>query len=144
MPEINNNIAIYDNLGLSRSNEPKVEQSKEDQFMQLLIAQLKNQDPLQPQENGEFLSQLAQFETAAGAEELQKSFDTFSTNMMSASALQASSLVGRSVLAPGGIAQLEAGQNYAAGDRVSGGPAGKRFSLYNPAPPARGAGNNLQ
>ncbi len=111
MPEINNNIAIYDNLGLSRSNEPKVEASKEDQFMQLLIAQLKNQDPLEPQENGEFLSQLAQFETAAGAEELQKSFDTFSANMMSTSALQASSLVGRSVLAPGGIAQLEAGQN---------------------------------
>ncbi|NOQ78669.1 MAG: hypothetical protein GQ546_04645 [Gammaproteobacteria bacterium] len=111
MSTINNDIAIYDNLGLSRSNEPKVEASKEDQFMQLLIAQLKNQDPLEPQENGEFLSQLAQFETAAGAEELQKSFDNFSANMMSASALQASSLVGRSVLAPGGIAQLEAGQN---------------------------------
>ena len=79
--------------------------------MQLLIAQLKNQDPLSPQDNGEFLSQLAQFETAAGAEELQKSFDSFSEKMLSSSALQASSLVGRSVLAPGGIAQLETGQN---------------------------------
>ncbi|MCK5648382.1 MAG: flagellar hook assembly protein FlgD, partial [Gammaproteobacteria bacterium] len=113
MSIINNDVALYDNLGLTRTNEPKVEASKEDQFMQLLIAQLKNQDPLEPQENGEFLSQLAQFETAAGAEELQKSFDDFSTNMQSASALQASSLVGRSVLAPGGIAQLEAGQNVA-------------------------------
>lgn len=111
MSTINNNVALYDNLGLTRTNEPKVEETKEDQFMQLLIAQLKNQDPLQPQENGEFLSQLAQFETAAGAEELQKSFDSFSANMLSSSALQASSLVGRSVLAPGGIAQLEAGQN---------------------------------
>ncbi|MCU7939561.1 MAG: flagellar hook assembly protein FlgD [gamma proteobacterium symbiont of Bathyaustriella thionipta] len=111
MSTINNNVALYDNLGLSRSNEAKVEETKEDQFMQLLIAQLKNQDPLEPQENGEFLSQLAQFETAAGAEELQKSFDNFSNNMLSASALQASSLVGRSVLAPGGYAQLEAGQN---------------------------------
>ncbi len=113
MSIINNNVALYDSLGLSRNNEPKVEESKEDQFMQLLIAQLKNQDPLEPQENGEFLSQLAQFETAAGAEELQKSFDNFSANMQSSSALQASSLVGRSVLAPGGIAQLEAGQNVA-------------------------------
>jgi len=113
MSVINNNVAIYDNLGLSRTNEPKVEESKEDQFMKLLIAQLKNQDPLQPQENGEFLSQLAQFETAAGAEELQQSFDKFSANMQSSSALQASSLVGRSVLAPGGIAQLETGKNVA-------------------------------
>lgn len=113
MSTINNDVALYDNLGLSRTNEPKVEASKEDQFMQLLIAQLKNQDPLEPQENGEFLSQLAQFETAAGTEKLQNSFDNFSTNMQSASALQASSLVGRSVFAPGGIAQLEAGQNVA-------------------------------
>jgi len=111
MSTINNNVAIYDNLGLTRTNEAKVEESKEDQFMKLLIAQLKNQDPLQPQENGEFLSQLAQFETAAGAAELQESFDKFSSNMQSSSALQASSLVGRSVLAPGGIAQLETGQS---------------------------------
>ncbi len=110
MSEINN-VTLYDNLGLTRKNEPKEEVSKQDQFMQLLIAQLKNQDPLQPQENGEFLSQLAQFETAAGAEELQQSFDKFSATMQSNSALQASSLVGRNVLAPGGIAQLETGEN---------------------------------
>ncbi len=111
MSAINNNVALYDNLGLTRKNEPKDEVSKQDQFMQLLIAQLKNQDPLQPQENGEFLSQLAQFETAAGAKELQQSFDKFSANMQSSSALQASGLVGRNVLAPGGIAQLETGEN---------------------------------
>ncbi len=113
MSTINNDVTLYDNLGLSRKNEPKVEQSKQDQFMQLLIAQLKNQDPLQPQENGQFLSQLAQFETAAGTKDLQKSFDKFSANMQSNSALQASSLVGRNVLAPGGIAQLQSGTNVA-------------------------------
>jgi flagellar basal-body rod modification protein FlgD len=32
-----------------------------DVFLQLLITQLQNQDPLQPQENGEFIAQLAQF-----------------------------------------------------------------------------------
>ena len=111
MTTINDNVTLYDNLGLSRTADTQVEESKEDQFMKLLIAQLKNQDPLQPQENGEFLSQLAQFETAAGAAELQESFDEFSSNMQSSSALQASSLVGRSVFAPGGIAQLETGQN---------------------------------
>lgn len=32
-----------------------------DMFLQLLVTQLQHQDPLQPQENGEFLAQLAQF-----------------------------------------------------------------------------------
>jgi len=111
MSTVNNNVALYDNLGLTRKNEPKAEPTKQDQFMQLLIAQLKNQDPLQPQENGEFLSQLAQFDTATGIKDLQDSFNNFSSTMQSTSALQASSLVGRSVLAPGGFAQLETGSN---------------------------------
>ncbi len=110
MPAINSDVKLYDNLGLSRANEPKAEPTKQDQFMQLLIAQLKNQDPLSPQDNGEFLSQLAQFDTATGIKDLQKSFSSFTQTMQSSSALQASSLVGRSVLAPGGIAQLETGQ----------------------------------
>ena len=33
----------------------------QDAFLKLLTTQLANQDPLQPQENGEFLAQLAQF-----------------------------------------------------------------------------------
>ena len=110
MSTIDNKVALYDSLGLSRSNEPKAEPTKQDQFMQLLIAQLKNQDPLQPQENGEFLSQLAQFDTATGIKDLQDSFNSFTSTMQSNSALQASSLVGRSVMAPGGYAQLETGK----------------------------------
>ena len=110
MEAINNNIELYDNLGLTRKNAVEVEESKSDQFMRLMLAQLENQDPLEPQDDGEFLSQLAQMEAAAGISELQESFDNFSYAMQSNSALQASSLVGRSVLAPGGFAQLETGQ----------------------------------
>ncbi|RKZ79245.1 MAG: hypothetical protein DRQ35_04565 [Gammaproteobacteria bacterium] len=110
MEAISNNTELYDNLGLSRTNEPEVEESKSDQFMRLMLAQLENQDPLEPQDDGEFLSQLAQMEAAAGISELQDSFENFSASMQSNSALQASSLVGRSVLAPGGYAQLETGQ----------------------------------
>ncbi len=113
MSTIDNSVSIYESLGLTGSSdtETKTEESSQDQFMQLLIAQLENQDPLEPQENGDFLSQLAQFETAAGIEELQESFESFTSIMQSSSVLQASNLVGRSVLAPGGNAELESGNN---------------------------------
>lgn len=107
MTTINTNQEIYNNLGLTRTNEVKPEATKQDQFMQLMIAQLQNQDPFEPQENGEFLTQLAQMDTATGIGDLQTSFDNFSTNMQSNSALQASTLVGHSVLVPGGEAYFQ-------------------------------------
>ncbi len=113
MSTIDNNLTLYESLGLTGTSESetKTEVSNQDQFMQLLIAQLKNQDPLEPQENGDFLSQLAQFETAAGIEELQDSFESFASVMQSSSILQASNLVGRSVLAASEYAQLESDSN---------------------------------
>ncbi len=109
MSVINSNLEIYDNLGLTRKNETKVEETKQDQFMKLLIAQMENQDPFEPQENGEFLSQLAQFDTATGIKDLQNSFSKFTTTLQSNSALQASSLVGRDVLVPGNESFLSDG-----------------------------------
>ncbi|MFK5892608.1 MAG: flagellar hook assembly protein FlgD [Pseudomonadota bacterium] len=102
MTTINNNVDVYNDLGLTRNNEVKAEPTKQDQFMELMIAQLKNQDPLEPQENGEFLTQLAQMDTATGISDLQTSFDKFASSMQSNSALQASTLVGHHVLIPGG------------------------------------------
>ena len=67
-----------------------------------MIAQVRNQDPFQPMENGEFIAQMAQFATVDGIQEMQKSISGLSTTMSSNQALTASTLVGRSVLAPGG------------------------------------------
>ena len=106
MTTVNSNYEVYNNLGLTRENETKAEATKSEQFMQLMIAQLEHQDPMEPQENGEFLTQLAQMETATGISDLQGSFDSFAATMQSNSALQASSLVGREVLVPGGEGYL--------------------------------------
>lgn len=62
-------------------------------FLELMIAQMNNQNPLSPQDNTEFVAQLAQFSSVEGLERLNNNF----TNFMSNNALQASSLVGRSV-----------------------------------------------
>lgn len=107
MATVSNNVELYNQLGLTRQNDKKTEQSKQDQFMQLMIAQLQHQDPFQPQENGAFLAQLAQFDTATGIKDLQNSFESFTSSMQSNSALQASTMVGHEVLVPNNEAFLE-------------------------------------
>lgn len=78
-------------------------------FLELMIAQLENQNPLDPQENSAFVAQLAQFSSVEGIDKLNNSFDTFASNAISNQALQASSLVGSSVAVPASNADLEEG-----------------------------------
>ncbi|USQ13028.1 flagellar hook assembly protein FlgD [Legionella lytica] len=67
-------------------------------FLRLMVAQIQNQDPMQPQVNGEFLSQLAQFSTNDGVNKMQESMQQMANSLQSNQALQASALVGRKVL----------------------------------------------
>lgn len=69
-----------------------------DAFLQLLVTQLKNQNPLSPQDNGAFVAQLAQFSSLEGINTLNDSVNSISSNFSSSQALQASSLVGRSII----------------------------------------------
>jgi flagellar basal-body rod modification protein FlgD len=64
------------------------------QFLQLLVAQLKNQDPLKPQDNAQFVSELAQF-TALQTE--QTNGETQNKLLAQTSALRAEGLLGRTV-----------------------------------------------
>ncbi len=79
-------------------------------FLELMMTQLKHQDPLNPQESGEFLAQLAQFGTVNGITELQTSFSDLASSLQSSQALQASTLVGRSVLVPGQVVSVTPGE----------------------------------
>lgn len=69
-----------------------------DAFLQLLVTQMKNQNPLDPQDNSEFVAQLAQFSSLESMQNLTSTVDTIAANYQSSQALQASSLVGRSVI----------------------------------------------
>ncbi|TAK64308.1 flagellar hook assembly protein FlgD [Methylobacter sp.] len=73
----------------------------QDQFLKLMTTQMTHQDPSQPMQNGEFLTQIAQFGTVSGIQDLQKSFGEFASSINSSQALQATSLVGRNILVPG-------------------------------------------
>jgi len=69
-----------------------------DAFLQLLVTQMKNQNPLDPQDNTAFVAQLAQFSSLESMQNLTSTVSTIGANYQSSQALQASSLVGRSVI----------------------------------------------
>jgi flagellar basal-body rod modification protein FlgD len=99
-------------LGLSQSAQTDGSKKKElgqADFLTLLTAQMKSQDPTNPMDSQQFLAQMAQFSTVQGIQDLQKSFSTLASALSSNQTLQASQLVGHSVLVPGSIGSLAAG-----------------------------------
>lgn len=78
------------------STAAKQTQLDRDAFLKMLIVQLKNQDPLQPMEDREFIAQLAQFSTL---EQMQQMNKGLSEMMKANSTFQAVSLIGRTVVA---------------------------------------------
>lgn len=98
-------------LGLARpqTTAPQSEgRLNQEAFLELMIAQFRNQDPFKPMENGDFLGQLAQFGTVSGIEDLQQSFGSLANSLYSDQALQASGLIDRTVLVPRDVGVLSA------------------------------------
>lgn len=88
----------------------------QEDFLKLMVAQMQNQNPMEPDGNGEFLGQMAQFSTVSGLQEMQKSLNTLTSSLVSNQALEASSMVGRYVRVPSESNFLPAGE----GDRFFG------------------------
>ena len=78
-----------------------------DAFLQLLVTQMKNQNPLEPQDNGEFVAQLAQFSSLESMQNLTTTVNGIAGLYQSSQALQASSLVGRSVVVTAGATSVD-------------------------------------
>ena len=89
------------------STRKEMPQFGADQFITLMLAQIKNQDPLKPLEPAEFLGQLAQFSTVTGIQEMGSSVSDLVGSMRSSQALSGANLVGRDVLAPGDTAVFD-------------------------------------
>ena len=101
--------AELQHLALKQPEKKANEGLDQNAFLELMLTQLRHQDPLNPMESGQFLSQIAQFGTVNGITELNGSFATLSNSLQSNQALQASTMVGSTVLVPSKVAELEAG-----------------------------------
>lgn len=95
---VNENNVLSD-LAINKKSAEKPESDK-DMFMRLMLAQLENQNPLDPKDGAEFVSQLAQFSTLEGIGNINNSVQEIGGLYRSSQALQATALVGRDVLLP--------------------------------------------
>jgi flagellar basal-body rod modification protein FlgD len=92
-----------DGKGPTASQTAQLDQNE---FLTLMLAQLKAQDPTKPVDSTAFLGQLAQISQVQGLAQLNDSFKTLSGSISSNQALQASSLLGRNALVASGNINL--------------------------------------
>jgi flagellar basal-body rod modification protein FlgD len=82
--------------------------------MKLLVAQLNNQDPMNPMDNAQMTSQIAQINTVSGIQEVNESVKSLATQFASLQMMQGASLIGHEVLTEGNALNVNAGVGKAA------------------------------
>lgn len=102
---VSNTSSALDANGLSGGNAA----GGADRFLKLLVAQMQNQDPLNPMDNAQVTSQMAQISTVTGIEKLTSTVSGLTSQFVQMQALQGASLVGRDVIVPGNLVDINEG-----------------------------------
>lgn len=93
--------ALLDSVN-GKTNTAKSSVDKaQDRFMTLLVTQMKNQDPLNPMDNAQVTSQMAQLSTVTGIDKLNSTVESLMSNMQTGQSYQAANMIGHNVLVPG-------------------------------------------
>jgi len=79
-----------------------------DRFLKLLVTQMKNQDPLNPMDNAQITSQMAQISTVSGIDKMAAAVTGLNSLMLQTQSLEGAMLVGKNVLVPGNKIMLDA------------------------------------
>lgn len=100
---------------LSLINRPqqaeKSDELGQQDFINLMITQLRNQDPFEPLQSGEFIGQLAQFGTVSGIGELKDIVSDLASSLISNQTLEAANLIGKNALVPSDNLSLESDES---------------------------------
>lgn len=105
--------AVASTTATNISATKKIE-DQQDRFLKLLVAQVKNQDPLKPLDNAEMTSQMAQISTVTGIEKLNSTLQQLVSSAEDTRAVEAMGLIGHKVFVPGSFISLD-GENAMAG-----------------------------
>lgn len=97
------NGTIFDKVGgrTDTSSGKSTASELEDRFLTLLMAQVRSQDPLNPMDNAEFTSQLAQLNTVNGIEKLNTTLSSLLAGYNEAQGMQAAGIIGKNVMVAG-------------------------------------------
>jgi flagellar basal-body rod modification protein FlgD len=101
--------ALYAGLNVAREKTEAKDISPQDRFLKLLVTQLKNQDPLNPMDNAQMTSQMAQISTVEGIDKLNTTLKMILEGSNENQAMQAAAMVGHGVLVPGSGLALAGG-----------------------------------
>ena len=124
-------------LGGSSGKSATTAEDIQNRFLKLLTTQLKNQDPLNPVDNAQMTSQLAQINTISGIEKTNATLSKMLDIYNGSQGMQAAGLIGKHVLVTGNNLDLAGGT--AAGGVLLGQPADQVTVTVLDA-----AGNKLQ
>jgi len=81
----------------------------QNRFLKLLVTQMQNQDPLNPMDNAQVTTQMAQLNMVSGIDKLNTTLQSLVAGVQSSEGLQAAAMVGHSVLVPGSSLALQNG-----------------------------------
>ena len=98
-----NGITPTNNGGVQLGGSASLQQKD---FMQMLLAEVNNQDPLEPQSSTDFVAQLAQITSVENLESLNQSINGMVSSMQYSQAMQATDLVGKTVTVPTSVVDL--------------------------------------
>jgi len=93
--------ALLDNVNGTKNTATSKVDEAQDRFMTLLVTQMKNQDPLNPMDNAQVTSQMAQLSTVTGIDKLNNTLELLIGNVQTGQSYQASSMIGHNVLVSG-------------------------------------------
>lgn len=100
------------NAGSGSATKTSTAADTQDRFLKLLVTQMKNQDPLNPMDNAQVTSQMAQLSTVTGIDKLNATLQALSDSMVGNQSLQAASMIGHGVLVDGKGIDLSGGAAY--------------------------------
>jgi flagellar basal-body rod modification protein FlgD len=89
-------------------------QSQQDRFLKLLVAQLNNQDPMNPMDNAQMTTQIAQINTVSGIQQLNDTIKSMAAQYTSMQVMQGASMIGHQVVADGSTISVNNGVGTAA------------------------------
>ncbi|MDH4394424.1 MAG: flagellar hook assembly protein FlgD [Limnobacter sp.] len=114
---INTTMNASNPVGKAAAKLTKEDNSPEaiqDRFMSLMIAQLKNQDPLAPMDNSQVTSQMAQLNTVTGISDMNKTMERMAAGLTGNQTVQATGMLGRTVMLEGNSLTLKGAKSEGA------------------------------